>query len=130
MKPQYVSYNAMARSPMVAGIPFMPFLMIGCLSMLVSTFGGLWFGLTGWMFGLPGVPALLYIKSISSTDDKAIEILLIEMKWFLIKKMGGNAQFFNGAMHISPVAYGRKGKEIKRFFDANRAGQSSSMKMR
>lgn len=116
-KPQYASYNAMARSPMVGGIPFMPFLLVGCFSMLAGTFGGLWFGLIGWLFGLPGIPVLLFVRTLSSTDDRAIEILLIELKWLVLKKMGGNSVIFNGAMHISPVGYGRKLKDITRFFE-------------
>lgn len=125
VKPQYMSYNAMARSPMVAGIPFMPFLMVGCFSMLASTFGGLWFGLVGWSFGSPGILILIFIRMLSATDDKAVQILLIELKWYFIKKMGGNSDLFNGAMHIAPMPYGRKLKDVKRLFDSVQIGQGS-----
>lgn len=116
-KPEYLSYNAMARSPMVMGIPFMPFLLIGCMSMLLSTFGGLWFGLVGWLFGCIGIPILLFIKMISVTDDRAVIILISEFKWFIVKKLSGSSSFFGGALFLSPIKFGRRVKDVKQYIE-------------
>lgn len=110
----YLSYGGMARSPMVWGIPFMAMLMIGSSSLMLGLIAGSFLGLSGWMLSLIGVPVLLFIKQISSTDDKAAHILMIEAKWILLKTLFGNSKYHGGAMKIAATNYGRKVRDVKR----------------
>lgn len=113
----YISYSAMARSPMVWGIPFMALLSIGTGSLLLGYVSSFLFGLAGYLFALIAIPVLLFIKQISVTDDKAFNILLLEVKWKLIKSLTGNSKFYGGAMMIAPVSYGRKVSDVKQFIE-------------
>lgn len=58
----------------------------------------------------------MFLKRLCETDDKAIRILLIEAKWFLIKKLSGNSKLYGGTMTISPISYGMRKKDVERFF--------------
>lgn len=116
-KPRYLSYNAMARSPMVFGIPFMPMLVVGTGAIMLGLAGSVVLGGVGWLLALVCVPILLFVKMISVTDDRAAFILIFEIKWYFVKKFSGNSVFFNGAMFVSPLKFGRKVKDVKRFFE-------------
>lgn len=115
-EPEYISYNALSRTPKVWGIPFMFFLMFGSSSLLVGMILGLIFGPLGWLIVLLVIPVFLYVKKICETDDQAMRILAIELKWFLIGKLTGNANYFGGTVTIAPNSYGRKLKNVKRYF--------------
>lgn len=115
-KPCYLSYNAMARSPMVFGIPFMPMLVIGTVSIVLGVVGSVLMGGVGWLLALIGIPILLFVKMISATDDRAAFILMIELKWYFIKKISGNSGLYNGAMFVSPIKFCRKVKDVRYFF--------------
>lgn len=114
----YLSYSGMARSPMVWGIPFMAMLSVGSGSIFIAVFAGNLIGLAGWLLGLIGVPILLFIKQISTTDDKAVFILMLEAKWMLLKAFTGNKKYHGGAMKIAAVSYGRKVSDVKRVIKA------------
>jgi type IV secretion system protein VirB3 len=80
--------------------------------MLLGTFvGGL-----GWLFSLTGIALALFVKTLCTTDDKAIQILMLEAKWTLIKAISGNASYHGGTLAIAPTSYGRKMKHLKRYF--------------
>lgn len=78
---------------------------------------GTFVGGIGWLFVLIGVPIALFVKMLCTTDDKAIQILLLEAKWSLIKAISGNAKYHGGTMAIAPTSYGRKSKHVKRYFE-------------
>lgn len=114
---EYVSYNGLARRPMLWGIPYMAGLAIMCISLLGGLFLGTFVGGAGWLFVLCGIPIALFVKSLCQNDDRAIDILLLEIKWILIKKFSGNAKFYGGTLTIAPTTYGRKPKHVKRYFE-------------
>jgi type IV secretion system protein VirB3 len=113
---EYISYNGLGRNPMVAGIPYMAGLCILVVFLLGGMLLGVFVGGAGWLFTLLGVPIGLFIRMLCQTDDKAIDILLLEAKWTLIKFMSGNADFHGGTLTIAPITYGRRIKDTKRYF--------------
>ena len=102
---------------MIWGIPYMAGLAIMCLSLLGGLLLGTFVGSVGWFFALIAVPIALFVRSISETDDKAIRVLMIELKWSILKKMGGNGQFHGNTLAIAPISYGRKISHVKRYFE-------------
>ena len=114
---KYISYNGLGRSPVIWGIPYMFILSIGSWALLGGMRCGLSFGPAGWLFAALAIPVLIFIKVISATDDKAVNILLLEIKWVLIKFFKGNAAHFGGTLTIAPTTYGRKFKYVKKYFE-------------
>jgi type IV secretion system protein VirB3 len=115
----YMSYNGLGRTPMLWGIPYMAGLTIMCLSLLPAMFLGIFISGAGWLFALIGVPLVIFAKSMCSTDDKALLILSKEIKWALLKSMGGNARLYGGAFMIAPTSYTRKTSDVTRGIEAS-----------
>ena len=113
---EYVSYNGLGRSPMIWGIPYMVGLAIMCFSLIGGLMLGTFVGGLGWLFALLGVPMALFVKMLCTNDDKAIQILMLEVKWSILKALSGNAKYYGGTMAIAPTTYGRKLKNVKRYF--------------
>lgn len=114
---EYISYNGLGRSPVIWGVPYMFILFVGSGAMLVGMFCGMVFGPLGWLVGLVALPVLIFVKIISGTDDKAINILMIEIKWMLLKIFSGTAKYFGGLLTLAPTTYGRRRKNVKRYFE-------------
>jgi type IV secretion system protein VirB3 len=115
---EYMSYNGLGRSPMVWGVPFMAGLGILCISLLPAMMLGVIIGPFGWLFSVLGIPLLLFAKWLCTTDDKALVILAKEIKWVILKNMGGNAKIFGNTFTNMPTAYKRKRKYVERAFKA------------
>ena len=113
---EYISYNGLGRSPMIWGIPYMVGLAIMCLSLLGGLLLGTFVGGLGWLFALIGVPIALFVKMLCTNDDKAIQILMLEVKWSILKALSGNATYHGGTRAIAPTPYGRKLTNVKRYF--------------
>jgi type IV secretion system protein VirB3 len=114
---EYISYNGLGRNPSIWGVPYMTGLIIMSVSLLGGMLLGTFVGPAGWLFALIGIPLILFVKMICMTDDKAVGILLLEAKWVLIKALSGNARFHGGTMAIAPTTYGRKLRNVKRYFE-------------
>ncbi|MCW5223652.1 hypothetical protein D5041_21415 (plasmid) [Verminephrobacter aporrectodeae subsp. tuberculatae] len=114
---EYVSYNGLGRSPMIWGIPYMVGLAVMCFSLLGGLLLGTFVGSPGWLFSVIGIPIGLFVKMLCTNDDKAVQILMLEVKWSLIKALSGNAKYYGGTMAIAPTTYGRKHKNVKRYFE-------------
>jgi len=113
---QYASYNGMSRVAMVAGIPFMPALMVFTIFVMGGIGLQMKFGLIGLLAATPAIPILIFFRIISENDDRAINILLLQAKWVLIKTFFSNPAFFGGTFTILPTKYGRRLSETKRSF--------------
>lgn len=111
---------------MIWGIPYMPALAILCVSLLGGVMLGTFVGGAGWLFVLVGVPIALFIKSLCETDDKAVDILLLEIKWTLIRVISGSGRYYGGTLAIVPIKYGRRHVDIKRYFEAAIHGRKSA----
>ncbi|MDM0029124.1 VirB3 family type IV secretion system protein [Variovorax saccharolyticus] len=114
---EYISYNGLGRNPSVWGIPYMAGLALLSVSMLGGMVLGLWVGPVGWSFALIGVPIGWFIKTICTNDDHAIGIVVLEAKWVLIKLACGNAKYHGQTMAIAPTTYGRRLKNVQRYFE-------------
>ena len=101
---------------MIWGIPYMVGLASMCLSLLGGLLLGTFVGGLGWLFALIGVPIALFVKMLCANDDKAIQILMLEVKWSILKALSGNAKYHGGTMASAPTTYGRKLKNVKRYF--------------
>jgi type IV secretion system protein VirB3 len=119
----YISYNGLGRNPMIWGIPYMTGLVVVCVSLLGGLVLGVGINPFGWLFSLISIPILMSVKIICTNDDKAVEAILLDAKWVILKFMGGNAKYYGGTMTISPMTYGRKLssngftlKNVKRYF--------------
>lgn len=102
---------------MVWGIPYMAGLLILCVSLLGAMLLGTFVGGLGWAFALLGIPVVLFVKMLCINDDRAVQILVLELKWSLIKAIGGNAMYHGATLAIAPITYGRKRKNVKRYFE-------------
>lgn len=119
---EYMSFNGLARRPMVAGIPYMAALALMSLCLLGAVAAGIAFGPIGLLLGAAGVPIGMFIRLICETDDRAIEILVLEVKWAVIKMMSGTAKYFGGTLVVSPMKYGRKLRDVKQYFEQATCG--------
>ena len=114
---EYISYNGLGRSPQIWGIPYMVGLGIMCVCLLGGMLLGTFVGPAGWMFAALGIPVGLFVKSICTNDDRAVNILFLEVKWVILKSLFGNSKFHGGTMAIAPTTYGRTLKNAKRYFE-------------
>ena len=119
---EYMSFNGFGRSPMVYGVPYMFGLFILCASLLPALALGTFVHGAGWLFALLALPLVFFARNMCLTDDKALEILGKEIKWALIKRMGGNARLYGGTFTMSPVSYGRKKINVERSIKASVRG--------
>ena len=118
---EYLSYNALSRRPMVWGVPYMAGLFITCVFLLGGVLLGTLYGPVGWIFTLIAIPVIYSVKIASVQDDRALEIMLLQVKWSINKALGGNANYYNGLLTIAPVNYGRKHRYIKHYFERQQA---------
>jgi type IV secretion system protein VirB3 len=119
---EYMSFNGLGRRPMIFGIPYMTALTLMCVFMLSGVAAGIAFGPIGLLLGVTAVPIGLFIRFICETDDRAIEILVLEVKWAILKAWGGTAKYFGGALVFSPIKYGRKLRDVKQYFEQTTRG--------
>lgn len=115
---EYMSFNGLSRNAMVYGVPYMAALTIGSTSALLTMVALIAFGPPGLLVFLLAVPMFIFIRFICETDDRAIDIFLLEAKWSLIKMSSGLSKYFGGTLTFSPITYGRKRADVKRYFEA------------
>lgn len=101
---EYPTFGALARSAMVAGIPIMPLAIIASITVICFMIGSIFWGLKALLILLITVPLILMLRTISATDDRAINILGYELLC-LIKRR--NARAFNNTNTILACQYGR-----------------------
>lgn len=110
----FPTYGALSRSAMVWGIPLMPLaaLMGGTLvlTMLCFTFLG---GKALLIILIP-IPILFVFKTVSRTDDRALNILGYELLCFFYRR---NARLFNNTTTVLGIKYGKKINDYQRFFE-------------
>jgi type IV secretion system protein VirB3 len=124
-KPEFHSYNGLGRKAMVPklGVPYMAGLTIFVVAILGSTLMAVAMeSPAGYLAGTLAAPLLIYIKEICRTDDRAVEIVLIETRWVLTRLSSGTARYFGGTFTFSPVAYGRRFKDAQKYFEAHPRG--------
>ncbi len=113
---EYISYNGLGRSPTIWGIAYMTGLAVVSTSLLGGLLLSVFVSQAGWFFALIGIPILIFIKIISVNDDRAVTLLLLEAKWFILKWFSGTSRYYGGTLTIAPLTYGRKLKNVQRYF--------------
>jgi type IV secretion system protein VirB3 len=112
---EYMSFNGLGRPPMTWGVPYMSGLFIMCVSLLPGLFLSVFIHPLGWLFTpIVGIPSIIYVRAICETDAQALRILRLELKWTLLKMMGGNSKVHGGTFGMSPISYGRKKSNVER----------------
>lgn len=114
---EYISYNGLGRSPTIWGIAYMTGLAVVSTSLLGGLLLGVFVHPAGWLFTLISIPILLFVKIISTNDDRAVTILLLEAKWVVTKWLSGSARYYGGTLTIVPVTYGRRLKNVQRYLE-------------
>jgi type IV secretion system protein VirB3 len=92
----------------------MPALMSTTACIMVGMLLQAFFGGAGLLFILLAIPLILFIKKICANDDKAIDILKLEMSCFLNR---ANSACFGGTYTLAPIKYGRNINVYKRSFE-------------
>ncbi len=114
---EYVSFNGLGRNAMVFGVPYMVALGICSATALLAMLALMFVGPLGLLTFLLAVPVLVFIRFICETDDRAIDIFMLEIKWALIKMVSGLSKYFGGTLTLSPMTYGRRFIDVKRYFE-------------
>lgn len=113
---EFTSYNGLDRTVMFLGLPLLSavgLLVLSVLTMfIVMSFVD---GIFGFLFVLIWLPVGLFLRQISQEDDKATDILLLEIKYRLKRK--GYA-FFGNTLTFVPERYLRYKQVNEQYFIA------------
>ena len=93
----FSSYNGLDRVPQFLGLPMSAFLILFCVTALLVVLGIKLFSIVGILFAALGFPIFLFLKTITASDDQAIRILGLEVKFIskghLYKEFGDTLTF-------------------------------------
>ena len=106
----YPSYNGLDRVVMIFGVPLIPATLMFVVLLFVALFAQKLLGLIGVAFLALGLPIFLFLKQISETDDRAMEMLMLEMMFRFKRKY---YQEFGNTLTYLPNKYLRNGKYIQ-----------------
>lgn len=95
----YPVYGALARPPMVMGVPLTVVGLIAVTSILCTLIGFILFGGHALLIMLIPIPLLLALRQLCVNDDQAVHIIGYEILCFFRKK---NAKFFNNTFTVAP----------------------------
>lgn len=106
----YPSYNGLDRVVMIFGVPLIPATLMFVVLLFVALLAQKLLGLIGVAFLALGLPIFLFLKQISETDDRAMEMLMLEMVFRFKRKY---YQEFGNTLTYLPNKYLRNGKYIQ-----------------
>lgn len=112
-KDKYPSYNGLSRVAMSWGVPLMAVVIIATACLLIAAVAAFFLGVGGILFASVGIPFALYLKQICETDDQALRITLLEIKYRFSRR---NGKQFGNTYTLSPIQYGRREHVYKRYF--------------
>lgn len=107
---EFSSYNGLDRVVMIAGVPLVPAVLLIVATLILSLIAQKLLGLIGFAFLALALPIFLFLKHISETDDKAMNILALEMMFRLKRRYYSE---FGNTLTYLPVKYLRNGKYIQ-----------------
>lgn len=114
---QFPSYNGLDRVIMFMGVPLIPAVLIFLLLLLVSLIAQKMLGLIGLAFMMLGLPIFLFLKQICETDDRALNMLTLEMLFRFKRRY---YQEFGNTLTYLPTKYLRNGKYIQQVLKQTR----------
>lgn len=77
---EFSSYNGLDRTALFMGIPLLACVALLVLGVFIMFVGMYFFDVIGFLFALVVVPIGFFLRTITMNDDKALQILAIEMK--------------------------------------------------
>lgn len=77
---EFSSYNGLDRTALFMGIPLLACVALLVLGVFIMFVGMYFFSVIGFLFALVVVPIGFFLRTITMNDDKALQILAIEMK--------------------------------------------------
>jgi len=110
----FPTYGALSRSAMIMGIPLMPLAALMGGTLVLTMFCFMFLGGKALLIMLIPVPILFVFKTVSRTDDQALNIIGYELICFFYRR---NTRFFNKTTTILGTKYGKKVNDYQRFFE-------------
>lgn len=83
---EFSSYNGLDRVVLFAGMPMAWAMILLLLSIITMLIGMIFFKFIGILFGLVWLPVALFLRIISQTDDRALTILWLELRFRMKRK--------------------------------------------
>lgn len=94
---EFSSFNGLDRTVQYFGIPLTPLMILLVLAVIIMFIGMAIFSIAGFLFILVVFPMGLLLRSITMNDDKAMQLLALEMKFrakrVLYKEFGQTLTF-------------------------------------
>lgn len=111
---KFSSYNGLDRVALIAGIPLIPFILLGTFSVFISFIAQYFLGIIGFAFLLLFLPIFLFLRQITETDDKALRIFGLEFQSIFKRRL---YKEFGNTLTFLPSKYLRNEKCIKQNFE-------------
>ena len=105
---EFSSYNGLDRTALFMGIPLLACVALLVLGVFIMFVGMYFFSVIGFLFALLVVPVGFFLRTITMNDDKALQILIIEMQ--LRAKRVAN-DLMGNTLTFAPERYFRR-KEV------------------
>ena len=110
----FSSYTGLDRVVLIWGVPLIPFMLLGTLSVFIGFAGQYFFGIVGILFTFIMLPIFFFVRSITEQDDQALKILGLEIK-FIFKR--AFFKEFGNTLTFLPTRYLRNAKRIQQDFE-------------
>lgn len=110
----FSSYTGLDRVVLIWGVPLVPFMLLGTLSVFIGFAGQFFFGLVGILFTFIMLPIFFFVRSITEQDDQALRILALEIK-FIFKR--AFFKEFGNTLTFLPTRYLKDVKRIQQDFE-------------
>lgn len=111
---KFSSYNGLDRVALIAGIPLIPFILLGTFSVFISFIAQYFLGIIGFAFLLLFLPIFLFLRQITETDDRALRIFGLEFQSIFKRRL---YKEFGNTLTFLPSKYLRNEKCIKQNFE-------------
>lgn len=122
---EFSSYNGLDRTVLFMGIPMAWAMILLVLSIFTMLIGMVLYKFIGLLFPLVWLPVALFLRIISQTDDKALGILGLELRFRMKRKA---YKEFGNTLTFLPEHYLRYKKQIEpTFTNYNEVSQTSSI---
>jgi type IV secretory pathway VirB3-like protein len=120
----FSSLNGLGRPATMAGVPIKMLLTIVGLTLTLSFIAQIFFGMLGFLVLLFAVPFILLIRQLTASDDHAIRILFLELKYFFKRLVAGDDVFKDKTkskvLFLSSEVLNKNVKYFKQYFKASK----------
>lgn len=110
---EFPIFGGISREVMVWGVPIMPLAFVAVGSTVIAMIAMMLIGGAGLLFMLVPVPIFFGMKTLTANDDKALQIVGMELLIFFKRR---NVRIFNGTTTVVGTKLGRDKDDYTRFF--------------